>query len=356
MKRLKVMLAIGMAASMLMGCTGVEETIDIEAGADTSVEATEPDAAGEETSSEEPGDISDVALTVPVVKDGVTVLGYDCVDVYFEWDEVQGADGYEVTTDMKASSETEYREGETRVAEVTEPAFFTGAQDEFDFRIKVRSFKGEGSSREYSDWSEPATGTTKGDLRREWDHSYDELINSVADGLKNGFTDEQKSKLDISEVFYSGDDTIGFGYYTKDLDGDGTEELLLCGYLIGFVDGIQGVIYDMYTIQDGKIVQVFNAAQRDQYYLCYNGMIACEESVGADYSTYAFYKYNKGKLDIVESLFMAEKDGTDQPGYYRSDKKPNEDKSNEITFEEYEKIRNQAKYQYQTFSGSDIVK
>ncbi|MBO4458449.1 MAG: hypothetical protein J5802_12085 [Butyrivibrio sp.] len=357
MKGLKVLLAAGMVASLLIGCTSVEEAINVEVDGDSNAEATVAEETGAEETAEESaetGDVSNAALTVPVVKDGVTVQGSDCVDVFFDWDAVEGADGYEVSSEMKFSEESEYKESDTGVEEVTEPGYSCGAQDDFDFRIKVRSFKGEGSNKEYSDWSEPASGTTKRDLNEKWDSSYDEFIKTVSDGLKNGFTDEQKGKLDISDVFYNAGEDMGFAYYTKDIDGDGTAELILTGYVKGVIDADQGIIYDMYTMQNGKMVQVFNAGERDKYFLCYNNMIAKDASAGADFASYAYYKYANGKLEIVESVFQAEKAGSDQAVYYRSNKEPGEDKSNEITSEEAENIRNLSKYRCQSFCGSDL--
>ena len=105
----------------------------------------------------EPEVVEAVTLGVPVVKDGVLKPGEDRVEVWFEWDPVEGADGYEVSEENKYYSETEYREPET--FEVTDNSYVTGAQDNFDFRIKVRAFKGSGADRVYGEWSSFATGS-----------------------------------------------------------------------------------------------------------------------------------------------------------------------------------------------------
>ena len=98
-------------------------------------------------------------LAVPQVKDGVMRMGEDCVETYFEWDPVSGADGYEVTVQNKFYEEETYREP-AETYEVTDPNYVAGAQDLFDFQIKVRAFKGNGDSRVYSDWSNEAVGST----------------------------------------------------------------------------------------------------------------------------------------------------------------------------------------------------
>ncbi len=99
------------------------------------------------------------ALGVPAVKDGVTRSGDDCIEVYFEWDKVEGAEGYEVSVESKYYSEEEYRDPET--VETTETSYVAGAQDDFDFRIKVRAYKGAGADRTYGEWSSFATGSAK---------------------------------------------------------------------------------------------------------------------------------------------------------------------------------------------------
>ena len=96
-------------------------------------------------------------LGTPEVKDGVLRAGEDCAEVYFEWAPIEGADGYEVSVANKYFAEKDYREPET--VETTEASYVGGAQDYFDFRIKVRAFAGTGSDRTYGEWSSFAEGS-----------------------------------------------------------------------------------------------------------------------------------------------------------------------------------------------------
>jgi hypothetical protein len=105
----------------------------------------------------EPEAVEASTLGMPAVKEGVLRPGEDCAEVCFEWDPVEGADGYEVSEENKYYSEKEYREPET--VEVADNTYVTGAQDYFDFRIRVRAFKGEGADRVYGEWSSFATGS-----------------------------------------------------------------------------------------------------------------------------------------------------------------------------------------------------
>lgn len=101
---------------------------------------------------------ADSALAAPVVKNGVMRPGEDCVEVYFEWEPVDGADGYEVKTQNKYYEEETYREP-AEVLETVENSYVAGAQDYFDFKIKVRAIKEDGGSRVYSEWSNEAVGS-----------------------------------------------------------------------------------------------------------------------------------------------------------------------------------------------------
>ena len=105
----------------------------------------------------EPEAVEASTLGVPAVKDGILRPGEDCAEVVFDWDPVEGADGYEVSEENKYYSEKEYREPET--VEISDNSYVTGAQDYFDFRIRVRAFKGNGAERVYGEWSSFATGS-----------------------------------------------------------------------------------------------------------------------------------------------------------------------------------------------------
>ena len=149
MKRFSVMFTAAVMALSLCAC-GKEAA---EQGSELTMEPIES------TANEVSEETADVALATPMVKDGVMNPGEDSIEVFFEWDPVDGADGYEVSCRNKYYEEESFREPEETV-EVTGTSFVTGAQDYFDFLIKVRAFKGSGDSRVYSDWSEEAAGFT----------------------------------------------------------------------------------------------------------------------------------------------------------------------------------------------------
>ena len=154
MKKHYVFLAAALMAASLMAC-GQEST---EPQTTTEqVEATE--STQQEVAEETTEQADDSELGVPEVKDGVLQAGEDGAESYFEWSPVEGADGYEVSVLSKYYADTEFADPE-EVYETKDTSYTVGAQDYFDFLIKVRAYKGEGSDRVYGDWSGEAAGFT----------------------------------------------------------------------------------------------------------------------------------------------------------------------------------------------------
>ena len=295
---------------------------------------------------------ADTALAVPVVKDGEKRSGEDCVEVYFEWGAVDGADGYEVSMQSKFYGDESFSDPQT--VETTDTYYVAGAQDYFDFLIKVRAFKGDGETRVYSEWSEEAAGFSYDDdeisseIATVTYNSYDEIINALSEGFKNGFTEDEQITLDVSSSFFANNsDTEIFGYMYKDLDGDGVDELLLGLNSVdgsGPNDGWDSIIYDVFTMKDGQVNHALCGFERSRFYFCSDGTIANVGSSGVEYSTWAYYKYADGKLDIIETVF-SDVDENSQGHWYYSKREPYEDESNEIT--EDEAMKTVEKYTYQ---------
>ncbi|MCR5501395.1 MAG: hypothetical protein K6F53_00130 [Lachnospiraceae bacterium] len=158
--KLTVLILTLMLLTSACGSSRVEGTMDDavkEPGTEPSVSEEVSEDSSEATAEEAPAK----APETPAVKDGITEPGEDSVIVRFTWDAVEGADGYEVCEENKYIKEDSFRE--PAYSETAENSYETGAQDEFDFRIKVRAFSGEGEDRIYSEWSAYASGTTRED-------------------------------------------------------------------------------------------------------------------------------------------------------------------------------------------------
>ncbi len=159
-------IAVIFAATMAFTiCACGKETSDADSGLTfEAVETTDANAGAGQNSGAEQNvagqNATDAAiLAAPVVKDGVLRPGEDCVETYFEWEPIDGAEGYEVTVQNKYYEEETYREP-AETFEITDPNYAAGAQDYFDFKIKVRAYKGSGDARIYSDYSNEAVGST----------------------------------------------------------------------------------------------------------------------------------------------------------------------------------------------------
>ena len=94
--------------------------------------------------------------------------------------------------------------------------------------------------------------------------------------------------------FYYEGGLDGAGYLMKDLNDDGTPELLISPVQ----DGQEGIIYDMYTYSDGRIIPIFHSAERDLYYLGENNTI-CETGSGAwNLVDWSYYRLPAGNTDL----------------------------------------------------------
>ncbi len=347
MKKFGLVMTVALTAIAMCAC-GKEASNQ---GSEPEVETTENTGNTTETSEAS-------TLAVPEVKDGVTRSGEDCVEVYFEWNPVDGAEGYEVSSQNKYYEEENFREPAETV-ETTDTSFVTGAQDYFDFQIKVRAFKGSGADRVYSDWSNEAVGFSYTDDELNSDtavatyNSYDEIIDVISKGLKDGFSEGYQDYLDISACFFMNNPEYEIlGYMKKDLDGDGTEELILGENAADGSDpgeGWDSIIYDIFAMKDGKVVHVLDGWERNRFYLCTDGTIANEGSGGAAYSSWAYYNIKDGEKTIIETVFT-DADENMQGHWYHSDKEPYEDESNEITEDEAMKIIQKYTYQKLEFT------
>ena len=126
--------------------------------------------------------------------------------------------------------------------------------------------------------------------------AYDALLAEIADLRRSGASDVQ---TDFSHDLLSVNDYYQTpGWLLRDLDGDGTSELLL-GEDWG--DGY-GVIFNIYRLDGAKAVRVVDGWSRSRYFLCSDGTLAHEWSGGADHWGRTYLRYGETLLPI-ESVF-----------------------------------------------------
>lgn len=184
---------------------------------------------------------------------------------------------------------------------------------------------------------------------------YDALIAEAKSVLedRDKYTGEH-----FSSVFYDNWDYETLGYLLRDLDGDGVEELIF-GENSGVLEGWNGIIYDLYTIVDGKLVHILDGWERNRYYLCENGCIANESESSAFESTHAYYKYEQSGLKLIEAVihhidangeeWFYSTEYTDQWYYY--EEKPSPDVYYEITAEDADAVMAKYVHEYPQFTS-----
>ena len=126
--------------------------------------------------------------------------------------------------------------------------------------------------------------------------AYDALLAEIADLRRSGASDVQ---TDFSHDLLSANDYYQTpGWLLRDLDGDGTSELLLGA---DWGDGY-GVIFNIYRLDGAKAVRVVDGWSRSRWYLCTDGSLAHEGSDGASEGTFSYYRYENGALRHLETV------------------------------------------------------
>ena len=136
---------------------------------------------------------------------------------------------------------------------------------------------------------------------------YDALLSQVQKVLVDPdcyLTEELEDRFSFTFYFLAFyQDYDSPGYILLDLDGNGTEELILGENGGGAWDG---VIFDIYTVVDGELNHVFAGGERNQCHLCEDGTIAYECTNGASDSAHIYYTYEAAELKMIEAVHYYE--------------------------------------------------
>lgn len=129
---------------------------------------------------------------------------------------------------------------------------------------------------------------------------------------------EKPEGYDFSSVIYMKKDwDYGtLGYLIKDIDGNGTDELIFGGNADESDSWYDGIIYDIYTISNGELVHVLDGWERSRYFLCENGIIAHEGSGSAFDGTNSYFTLEGEELYLVESVTWNYEGESDACTYY----------------------------------------
>ena len=140
--------------------------------------------------------------------------------------------------------------------------------------------------------------------------AYNALLAEISDLRRSGASDVQ---TDFSHDLLSVNDYYQSpGWLLRDLDGDGTPELLLGA---DWGDGY-GVIFNIYRLDGAKAVRVVDGWNRSRWYLCTDGSLANEGSSSAFESSYSYYRYTSGELQHLETLLYLDGGSGGSPWRY----------------------------------------
>lgn len=139
---------------------------------------------------------------------------------------------------------------------------------------------------------------------------YDTVISKYETAMSHkGEGDEVPFQYDVSEMMLY---VSHVGYALQDLDGDGTQELLIAG--IGYDIPGENSLLEIFTLQNGTPVSVVRSQVRDCYYLMNDGKLYNEGSSGAMSSNFSVMQYSGGTVRFLNGLYTWG-DG-DSFGYY----------------------------------------
>lgn len=125
--------------------------------------------------------------------------------------------------------------------------------------------------------------------------AYQPVVAKYVTALTEHWGGEACSNADISILVSYATSPSELGYALLDLDNDGTDELIIAN------DTERQVIYDLYSLVDGKLVHVFTGWDRNSYELREGFRILNIGSNGAASADYVYCHLSNGQL-VTDSL------------------------------------------------------
>ena len=132
---------------------------------------------------------------------------------------------------------------------------------------------------------------------------YSAVLEKYRSAITDDWSLEEYEKEDICRLLFyklgSGSKASEFGYYFKDINSDGTDELFIGPKSS---DEYIEALYEIYTVSDGSPKRLAMSGEKNKYYLCSDGTIADHGSGGSDSSGFYYFKFNGIELDFVEGI------------------------------------------------------
>lgn len=143
--------------------------------------------------------------------------------------------------------------------------------------------------------NDPAETTAPTESGTAIPEAYQPVIAKYVTALTEHWGGEACSNADISILVSYATSPSELGYALLDLDNDGTDELVIAN------DAERQVIYDLYSLVDGKLVHVFTGWDRNSYELREGYRILNIGSNGAASADYVYCHLSNGQL-VTDSL------------------------------------------------------
>lgn len=130
--------------------------------------------------------------------------------------------------------------------------------------------------------------------------AYTKLLSQYSTALSEKWKAEKLMQNDLNYMLadcYGDTPFKNIGYAVKDLDGNGSVELII-GTTQNVSDNFYGkLIFDLYSLdKDGKASKIFSSGERNRYYYAGTNLFANVGSSGASDSVDTTVKLEKGKL------------------------------------------------------------
>ena len=138
--------------------------------------------------------------------------------------------------------------------------------------------------------------------------NYDEVIELYIRALKERWNSDKISEFGFEPYCFISS-LEKDGYILKDLDQDGSDELIILsrGSLESSRYQNEDMLYAVYTMKNGKPIRVLDSWTRSRNYLCADGGIYNEGSDGAAYFTACIYDIRDGKAVVREGVQTTDK-------------------------------------------------
>ena len=178
--------------------------------------------------------------------------------------------------------------------------------------------------------AESVAGTAQSAAGAAEDALYRPILEKYVTAIREHKDPGQCSEEDISLLTGYVEGLDGLGWYCQDLDGNGVEELIVS-------DG--NVIYDLYTMENGKAIHLVTGFERNSYQLCENGIIKNFGSNSAAESSYTMYRLvGSGLVQEQVVTFDAVQD-PENPWFVGFEKAPVSEGEAQAVIDSYPEIR-----------------